>query len=203
MDNNTPPPPTLGVYEPEVDTHKPEADMQEPDTDIEPAAGKQSSAARGASATGHSPAQSVGFTLSSLGHAVSRRFKATLAPLGLEPREFALLRTLAPREGASQQAIGERLQIPASRMVAFVDALEQRGLLERRPHPRDRRARALYLTEDGRELLARAFELASGLEAQLCAQLSASERKQLLDALGRVGIQLGLAPGMHSAHRES
>ncbi|MGH2879628.1 MAG: MarR family transcriptional regulator [Solirubrobacteraceae bacterium] len=56
--------------------------------------------------------------------------------------------------GASQQAIGERLQIPPSRMVAFVDALEQRGLLERRANPEDRRARALYLTDEGRELLA-------------------------------------------------
>src|SRR5581483_9559031 len=94
---------------------------------------------------------------SSLGYAVSRRFHTTLEPLSLEPREFALLRAVAPAEGASQQAIGERLQIPASRMVAFVDALEARGLLERRPNPNDRRARALYLTDDGRALLASAF----------------------------------------------
>src|ERR1700722_10116450 len=98
-----------------------------------------------------SPSRSVGFTLSSLGLAVSRRFHATLEPLGLEPREFVLLRAVAPAEGASQQAIGERLHIPASRMVAFVDALEARGLLERRPNPDDRRARALYLTDDARE----------------------------------------------------
>jgi DNA-binding MarR family transcriptional regulator len=156
--------------------------------------------ATAAAAVAGSPARSVGFTLSSLGHAVSRRFKTTLAPLGLEPREFALLRTLAPREGASQQAIGERLQIPASRMVAFVDALEARGLLERRPNPDDRRARALYLTDDGRELLAGAFTLASELERHLCARLSDAERDQLLEALQRVGAQLGLTPGTHAAH---
>ena len=147
-----------------------------------------------------SPAQSVGFTLSSLGHAVARRFHSTLEPLHLEPREFALLRSIAPAEGASQQAIGERLQIPPSRMVAFVDALEQRGLLERRANPDDRRARALYLTDEGRELLAAAFTLAAGLEAELCAQLSSVEREQLLVTLGRVGTQLGVNPGAHSAH---
>ncbi len=149
------------------------------------------------------PARSVGFTLSSLGHAVARRFKTTLDPLHLEPREFALLRAVAPAEGASQQAIGERLQIPASRMVAFVDALEARGLLERRPNPDDRRARALYLTDSGRELLGRAFTLASELERHLCARLSDAERKQLLDALQRVGVQLGVPPGTHSAHSSS
>lgn len=146
------------------------------------------------------PAQSVGFTLSSLGHAVARRFSATLAPLRLEPREFAVLRAVAPAEGSSQQAIGESMQIPPSRMVAFVDALEARGLLERRPSPSDRRVRALHLTDDGRELLARAFELASELERQICSDLSESEREQLLVSLRRVGAQLGVAPGAHAAH---
>jgi DNA-binding MarR family transcriptional regulator len=146
------------------------------------------------------PAGSVGFTLSSLGHAIAHRFRVTLEPLRLEPREFALLRAVAPAEGASQQAIGERLRIPPSRMVAFIDALEARGLLERRANPDDRRARALYLTDDGRELLAGAFTLASEFERHLCARLSDAEREQLLDALQRVGTQLGLAPGTHAAH---
>ena len=44
--------------------------------------------------------------------------------------------------------------MPPSRMVALVDELEQRGLVERRPHPSDRRVRALYLTAEGREMLA-------------------------------------------------
>ncbi|HEX5307600.1 MAG TPA: MarR family transcriptional regulator [Solirubrobacteraceae bacterium] len=158
--------------------------------------GENSSARKAA----HTPAVSVGFTLSSLGYAVSRRFHSTLAPLGLEPREFALLRTIAPQQGASQQAIGEQLQIPPSRMVAFVDGLEQRGLVERRANPEDRRARALYLTAKGRELLAEAFALASGLEAQLCADLSERDRETLLDALRRVGAQLGVGPGVHAAH---
>jgi DNA-binding MarR family transcriptional regulator len=146
------------------------------------------------------PFHSVGFTVSSLGYAVSRRFHQTLAPLELEPREFALLRAVGAAEGQSQQAIGERLQIPPSRMVAFVDALQARWLLERRHNPLDRRTRALHLTDDGRELLGRAFTLAHGLEQDLCAQLSGAEREQLLELLRRVGSQLGLAAGAHAAH---
>lgn len=143
---------------------------------------------------------SVGFTVSSTGFAVARRFRETLAPLHLEPREFALLRAVAADEGASQQAIGERQQIPPSRMVAFVDALEGRGLLERRHNPQDRRTRELHLTKSGRELLLEAFTLASGLERELCADLSAAERDQLIELLHRVGMRLGVAPGTHSAH---
>jgi DNA-binding MarR family transcriptional regulator len=145
------------------------------------------------------PFHSVGFTVSSIGYAVGRRFHQTLAPLDLEPREFALLRAVGFAEGQPQQAIGERLQIPASRMVAFVDALEARGLLERRHNPLDRRTRALHLTEDGRELLGRAFTLAAGLEQDLCAELSAVEREQLLALLQRVGLSLGLPHGVHAA----
>jgi DNA-binding MarR family transcriptional regulator len=146
------------------------------------------------------PFRSVGFNLSSLGYAVSRRFRETLAPLRLEPREFALLRAVAAAEGQSQQAIGERLQIPASRMVAFVDALQHRDLLERRPNPQDRRAHALHLTDQGREMLGRAMTAAAAFENELCADLQASEREQLLDLLWRVAPQLGLRPGTHSVH---
>ncbi len=107
-----------------------------------------------------------------------------------------MLRVVGAAEGMSQQAAGERLQIPPSRMVAFVDALEARGLLERRHNPRDRRTRALYLTEQGRELLGRAFALAAELERRLCAQLSDAEREQLLELLhvgGRAAGAVGAA----------
>jgi len=144
--------------------------------------------------------RSVGFTVSTIGYAVSRRFREILAPLELEPREFALLRAVSASEGESQQAIGGRLEIPPSRMVAFVDALEARGLLERRLNPGDRRTRELHLTDAGRELLGRAFALAVDHERDLCADLSAKEREQLLDLLQRVGERLGLAPGVHAAH---
>ncbi|HXN37343.1 MAG TPA: MarR family transcriptional regulator [Solirubrobacteraceae bacterium] len=145
------------------------------------------------------PFQAVGFLLSSTGYGVSRRFHQILAPLELEPREFALLRAVGAAEGQSQQAVAERLQIPPSRMVAFVDALEARGLLERRLNPQDRRARALHLTDSGRELLGRAFVLAVELERDICADLSVAEREQLVEMLQRVGGRLGLPGGVHAA----
>jgi DNA-binding MarR family transcriptional regulator len=155
----------------------------------------------GASPATSTPFRSVGFSVSSLGYAVARRFRELLAPLQLEPREFALLRAVGAAEGQSQHAIGERLQIPPSRMVAFVDALEARGLLERRQDPNDRRTRPLHLTVAGRELLGRAFAVAVAHERDLCVDLDADEREQLLDLLQRVGVRVGVSPGAHAAHR--
>jgi DNA-binding MarR family transcriptional regulator len=145
------------------------------------------------------PFRSVGFTLSSLGYAVARGFSTALAPLQIEPRDFALLRALAAAEGESQQAVGERLGIPASRMVGFIDAHEAHGLIERRQTPTDRRVHALYLTDAGQELLDRAVSIALAYEQELCGDLSSPEREQLLELLGRVGRRLGLAPGVHAA----
>jgi DNA-binding MarR family transcriptional regulator len=146
--------------------------------------------------------RSVGFALSTTGYAVAQRFRQALAPLKLEPREFALLRAVGAAEGQTQQAIGERLQIPASRMVAFVDALEGRGLLERRPNLKDRRARALHLTPAGREVLERAFALALAYERDLCAELQGAEREQLLGLLQRIADRLGLPAQVHAALTE-
>ena len=153
----------------------------------------------GASLQQGGPYQSVGFTISTAGYAIARRFREILAPLDLEPREFALLRAVSVAEGLSQQAISEQLQIPASRMVAFVDALAARGLLERRQNQGDRRAHALHLTEEGHSLLRQAFALAVAHERDICADLSASEREQLLGLLRRVVERLGLPQGVHSA----
>jgi DNA-binding MarR family transcriptional regulator len=144
------------------------------------------------------PYRSLGFTISTTGYAIARSFREVLAPLGLEPRDFALLRTVATAEGVTQQAIGERMGVKPSRMVAFVDSLEQRGLLERRQNPNDRRARELFLTEPGRELLARAFATAVAQEQRLTSDLSSEEREQLLELLARVGSHLGIPRGVHA-----
>jgi len=154
----------------------------------------------GAPPSAAAPFRSVGFTLSSLGFAVAAGFRERLSPLGIEPRDFALLRAVGAAEGLSQHAIGDRLRIPPSRMVAFVDALEGRGLLERRAHPTDRRARALHTTPRGRKLLARAYEAAVAFEGDLCAGLGPGERERLVELLATVVAALGLPPGVHAAH---
>ncbi|MFL5521428.1 MAG: MarR family winged helix-turn-helix transcriptional regulator [Gemmatimonadales bacterium] len=142
----------------------------------------------------------MAFELSSLGYAVSRGFKEAMAAYALEPRDFAVLRTLGAVEGQSQQALASRLQIPPSRMVAIVDQLELRGLVERRPHATDRRIRELFLTATGRELFAQAHAEALGYDRHVTASLSRAEREQLLDLLARIAADLGIGVGPAAPH---
>src|SRR5215204_3223742 len=129
---------------------------------------------------------SVGFLLSQVGIYASRRFAERLAVIDLHPPLFRVLNVVDAAEGRSQQAIGEAIQAPASRMVAIVDELERRGLVERRPHPGDRRVHALYLTGKGRRMLTRARKIAAEHEADLTRGMSEAESKRLIALLQRV-----------------
>jgi DNA-binding MarR family transcriptional regulator len=137
------------------------------------------------------------FLLSQLGYHSSRLWQGRLAPLGLDPRHVMLLRHVAIAEGRSQQALGEAVQIPPSRMVALIDVLEQRGLLRRRPDPNDRRVRTLHLTRDGRRLLNKVMEVSLEHERQLCKGLQPAEREQLIALLSRLAAEQGLGEGVH------
>jgi DNA-binding MarR family transcriptional regulator len=138
---------------------------------------------------------SIGFTLSQLGFATSRRFGELMGTLGLEPRHFALLRAVRGADGQSQQEVAQRLQIPPSTMVSLVDHLEKQAMLERRPHPTDRRTRLLHLTERGATALGEAIALGAQWEDTICAGLSAAEREDLLALLRRVAVNIGITDG--------
>ena len=81
-------------------------------------------------------------------------------------------------------------------MVAIVDDLEQRGLVERRPHPSDRRIRALYLTGEGRKLLA-GRKIALEHEDELTRGLSEADRKRLVPLLQKVVDEQDIRTGVH------
>jgi len=140
-------------------------------------------------------AASVGFTLSQLGFETSRRFGLLVGTLGLEPRQFAVLRAVQQEEGQSQQTVAEQLEIPPSTMVALVDALEEHKMIERRMLGSDRRTRTLHLTPEGAGILKRAMELASRLEQTICEGIDRTERARLLHLLGRVAENLGVSRG--------
>ncbi len=128
----------------------------------------------------------TGFLLARTGHVAARQFAERLRGLGLTTRMWGALNVLDAEGSTTQQFLGRCTGIDPSSMVATVDDLEQRGLVERRPHPSDRRAHALHITEQGREILSRGRQLARQAQEDLLAPLSREERKQLHDLLLRL-----------------
>ncbi len=141
------------------------------------------------------------FLVSQLGNRGAQRFAEGLAPLGIHPSHFGLLTLLSAEEGRSQQQLGDALGIHRNVMVGLVDYLESRGLVERRRHPADRRAYAIHLTPQARELLPRAAAVADALDDELFAGLSADERTALVALLRRAAENLGTRPDVHPGLR--
>jgi DNA-binding MarR family transcriptional regulator len=140
------------------------------------------------------PASDGGFAylLVQLGFHVAGAFARQLAPLGLEPRHFGMLTRLAANEGRSQQAIGELMGLNPTRMVFLVDELEQRGLVERRRNPADRRSHALYLTGQGRAKLREAQQVSAQHADQVGASLTSAQRTELTALLRRLADEQGI-----------
>ena len=140
------------------------------------------------------PSSGDGFAylLVQLGFHLAGKFAERLAPLGLEPRHFGMLTRLAANEGRSQQAIGELMGLNPTRMVFLVDELEQRGLVERRRNPADRRSYALHLTDQGRAKLREAQQASARHAEEVGASLTATQRGQLTDLLRRLADEQGI-----------
>ncbi len=140
---------------------------------------------------------SLAFLLSQVGIHAARRFAERLAEIDLQPPLFRILNLVDAAEGRSQQAIGEAIQVPPSRMVALVDELESRGLVERRPDPADRRVRALYLTGKGRDKLTRGRAIAQAHEEALTEGMAPADRERLTKLLQKIVDEQTIGRGVH------
>ena len=146
---------------------------------------------------GDTAPSTLAFLLSQVGVYASRQFSERIAEAGLHPALFRVLNLVDAAEGRSQQAIGEAIEVPPSRMVGLVDELEQLGLVERRPHPTDRRVRALYLTAKGRDTLKRGREIAKAHERDLTKGMPTADRKRLTQYLQKIVDEQTIGRGIH------
>ena len=98
--------------------------------------------------------------------------------------------------GISQARVAHLLDLETISVVRLVDSLEQAGLLERRPHARDRRIRSLWLTSAGEIAVGQVRTITDIVRHEALAGVSNAECEQLLDAL------LTLRSNLHAAEIE-
>jgi DNA-binding MarR family transcriptional regulator len=83
---------------------------------------------------------------------VTQVAKQRLAPYGVTPVQYALLKVLWERDDQSGAELGERLLLDSATMTGLLDRLEHAGLITRVSHPTDRRVNRVMLTTRGRDL---------------------------------------------------
>jgi DNA-binding MarR family transcriptional regulator len=99
--------------------------------------------------------------------------------------EALVLLTFARTGRLPMRVMGERLQLHPTSVTNIVDRLQADGLVQRLPHPTDRRATLVEITETGAALREKATASVTGIDFGLRG-LDAAEQAQLTDLLGRV-----------------
>jgi DNA-binding MarR family transcriptional regulator len=106
-----------------------------------------------------------------------------LAPFDVDGRELAVLALLATAGAQSQQEISRRLGIDRTTVVALIDAMQARGLVQRMPDPADRRRNLVQPTASGRAIHQDASPAVDVVEEAFLAPLSPADRDRLKDIL--------------------
>lgn len=109
-----------------------------------------------------------------------------LADVELSARQVGILTMVTELAPMTQKALGDALRIDRTTMVALLDDLEEKGHVERRRHPRDRRAFLVHPTEDGRVAKIAAVRILDEQQRRFLAPLTPIEQRQLAALLVRL-----------------
>ena len=128
----------------------------------------------------------LGYLLKHAQMALTTHTTAALEAFGINGRELAVLTVLGSGPAPAQQQAAGQLGVDRTTMVDLVDALEDKGLVERRSDPGDRRRNLVHLTDKGRKALDEGERAYREAERRFLGGLSDDEARQLRSLLRRV-----------------
>jgi DNA-binding MarR family transcriptional regulator len=129
---------------------------------------------------------SLGFLLAKSYQRGFALFKQPLEKYNLTPKQFSLLAFLWKQDGLSQVELSEKCQIDRTTVGGLLDRLETQGYVKRLPHPEDRRAYLISLTDTGKALREELLAIAWTVSNAFTAKLSADEIETLKRILSKL-----------------
>lgn len=109
--------------------------------------------------------------------------EAQTAGFDLTPVQFAAIYAIARNEGIDQATLSSLIAYDRVTIGGVIDRLLTKSLVRREVSERDRRARELYLTEKGRDLLNAMMPAVQKVQERMLEGLSAEERDSLVALL--------------------
>jgi MarR family transcriptional regulator for hemolysin len=126
------------------------------------------------------------FQLADVARALRTYVDQCVRRYGMTRAQWGVLLRLDRREGMTQAEMADALEIQPISLVRLIDRLCEQKLVERRPHPSDRRANRLYLTVKGRATLERLAPLGREISRDVLAGFEDGEIRRVLQQLLRV-----------------
>src|SRR6266850_7218068 len=122
--------------------------------------------------------------------AVQAYAEESVSELEMCGSDFAVLEALLHKGPLAVNEIGKKVLLTSGSITVAVDRLETKGLVERRAHGTDRRARIVHLTKSGGKLITRVYaDHAADMERLASASLTRAERKTFIDLLKKIGYE--------------
>ncbi len=123
--------------------------------------------------------KSVGFLLAKAYQRAWALFKEELESYDITPPQFALMGFLWQQDGLTQVELSDKSQVDRTTVGGLIDRLEKIGLVERHPHPQDRRAYQIRLTTKGKDMECPLTEVAQRAMARFTAGLKQEDLGEL------------------------
>jgi DNA-binding MarR family transcriptional regulator len=127
------------------------------------------------------------FRVLQMQHARVLHHESSARGLNATDARFVFFLAAADGEGITPKQAGEYLELSTGAMTSLVDRLEQRGHIERRPNPHDRRSILIHLTPSGADV---AREIGAVYTSAFREVVAPAERGRFADAFDRLGVAL-------------
>lgn len=128
---------------------------------------------------GFERSESALYLANQLAKGLSRALQKRASALGFSPGQFPVLLALWEEDGLTQRQLLDRLEVEQATLANTLTRMERDGLIARSPHPNDRRAQIIALTERGRELEVLALDAASQADDEVFQGFRRFERELL------------------------
>lgn len=147
----------------------------------------------------YDPERSFGFLLHDVARLLRKRFDQRARALGLSRSQWQVLAHLLRHEGINQSGLAEILEIENITLGRLIDRMEEAGWVDRRPDPKDRRARLLYMTQKVAPMMERMRALAEETRNEALEGLPPEQRETLIDLLTHVRANISERGGQPRA----
>jgi len=130
--------------------------------------------------------RNFGFLVNDIARLMRTNYDRRMRALGLTRSQWWVLTHLYFNDGRSQTELSDVMDVERATLGRLLDRLEAKGWVERRPDPRDRRVKRVFLTGEVEDLMQTMRARAAEMRSRCLEGLTPQQQEQFIDVLFRI-----------------